>query len=138
MLIKIKFLVPAQIKNKLGKREIFKPGIYDLDEEVANHWFVQGLIAGGRAQVLTKGWTSSVVKPEQPAPVKKVGPVPVQQVGPAKGVTLSEPPSEKKALKAEPVQEELEIEEIKPRPRVEVSSVVEEKKSGKKNLKLKL
>jgi len=64
MLRKVKFNVPAQIKNAMGKRETLKPGVYDLDDAIIAHWFIQGLIACGKVVVLEQ-----VVKP---TPVKPV------------------------------------------------------------------
>lgn len=64
MAIKIKFNVPAQIKNVAGKRETFKPGTYDLDEEVMNHWFIQGLVASGQAEVLEQATKPKPIEPK--------------------------------------------------------------------------
>lgn len=63
--MKIKFNVPAQIKNAVGKRETFKPGTYDLDEKIIDHWFIQGLIASGQVVILEEAIKPKPVKPEQ-------------------------------------------------------------------------
>lgn len=63
--MKIKFNVPAQIKNAVGERETFKPGTYDLDEKIIDHWFIQGLIASGQVVILEEAIKPKPVKPEQ-------------------------------------------------------------------------
>ena len=81
---KIKFNVPVQIKNALGKRETFKPGTYDFDDKVVDHWFISGLIACGKAVILEQVANPEPAKPKQqelpftapaaskPVPIKKL------------------------------------------------------------------
>lgn len=68
--MKIKFTTPVQIANIDGSRQNLKPGTYDLDEQVLNHWFIRGLISSGYAVILDK--PKSVVKPTAPGVVKKI------------------------------------------------------------------
>jgi hypothetical protein len=104
---KIKFKVPAQILNAVGKRETFTPGIYELDEKVLSHWFIQGLIASGGAEILEPTIKPEPAKPKQqelpftaPAASK---PVPIKKTEPEKPVVVD--------LGAEG---KVEVEEIKP------------------------
>jgi len=114
MLRKVKFNVPAQIKNALGKRETLKPGVHDLDDAVINHWFIQGLIACGQVVVLEQ-----VVKPIPVKPVvvqNTAGPTQAQGDGlvPARTVDLG-------------AGGKVEVEELKPptsKKRVDVASSI--------------
>jgi len=105
--MKIKFNIPVQIKNADGKRETFKPGTYDLDDKVVDHWFIQGLIANGGAEILEPAIKPEPVKPKQqelpfttPAASK---PVPIKKTEPEKPVVVNLGAGGK-----------VEVEEIKP------------------------
>ena len=127
---KIKFNVPVQIKNALGKRETFKPGIYELDEKVLSHWFIQGLIASGGAEILEPTIKPEPAKPKQqelpftaPAASK---PVPIKKTEPEKPVVVD--------LGAEG---KVEIEEIKPSPKKKIEvgeSIAAPKQEDKKTV----
>ena len=128
---KIKFNVPVQIKNALGKRETFTPGIYELDEKVLSHWFIQGLIASGGAEILEPTIKPEPAKPKQqelpftaPAASK---PVPIKKTEPEKPVVVD--------LGAEG---KVEVEEIKPsapKKKIEVGeSIAAPKQEDKKTV----
>jgi len=129
--MKIKFNIPVQIKNADGKRETFKPGTYDLDEEVMNHWFIQGLVASGQAEVLEQATKPKPIEPKQqelpfavPAASK---PVPIKKTEPEKPVVVD--------LGAEG---KVEVEEIKPsapKKKIEVGeSIAAPKQEDKKTV----
>lgn len=127
---KIKFKVPAQILNAVGKRETFTPGIYELDEKVLSHWFIQGLIASGGAEILEPTIKPEPAKPKQqelpftaPAASK---PVPIKKTEPEKPVVVD--------LGAEG---KVEIEEIKPSPKKKIEvgeSIAAPKQEDKKTV----
>ena len=116
--MKIKFNIPVQIKNADGKRETFKPGTYDLDEEVMNHWFIQGLVASGQAEVLEQATKPKPIEPKQqelPFAVP-AAPTAVRTVEQEKSISVN--------LKKE---RGVEIEEIKPsasKKKIEVSESI--------------
>lgn len=117
MAIKIKFNVPAQIKNIAGRRETFKPGTYDLDDKIIDHWFIQGLIAAGKVSILESAIKPEPAKPKQqelPLTAPAAKPVPVQKPEPVKPVV------------ADLKQKGIEIEEIKPSAskKIEVSESI--------------
>ena len=118
MATKIKFNVPVQIKNAVGRRETFKPGTYDLDEEVMNHWFIQGLVASGQAEVLEQATKPKPIEPKQqelPFAVP-AAPTAVRTVEQEKSISVN--------LKKE---RGVEIEEIKPsasKKKIEVSESI--------------
>ena len=130
MATKIKFNVPAQIKNAIGRRETFKPGTYDFDDKVVDHWFIQGLIACGKAVILEQAVKSEPAKPKQqelpftaPAASK---PVPIKKTEPEKPVVVD--------LGAEG---KVEIEEIKPSPKKKIEvgeSIAAPKQEDKKTV----
>ncbi len=117
---KIKFNVPVQIKNALGKRETFKPGTYDFDDKVVDHWFISGLIACGKAVILEQVANPEPVKPKQQelpftTPVASK-PVLVKKIEPDKPVIVNLGAGGK-----------VEIEEIKPsasKKKIEVSESI--------------
>jgi len=114
MATKIKFNVPAQIKNAVGRRETFKPGTYDLDDKVIDHWFIQGLIACGKAVILEQAVKSESAKPKQQellfaAPAAK--PVAVKKEEPIKPTVVN----------LGTVERDVEIEEIKPSPKKKIN-----------------
>jgi len=117
--MKIKFNIPVQIKNADGKRETFKPGTYDLDEEVMNHWFIQGLVASGQAEVLEQATKPKPIEPKQqelPFTAPAAKPVPVKKPEPAAPVIVNLG-----------TKEGVEIEEIKPsasKKKIEVSESI--------------
>lgn len=119
MAIKIKFNVPAQIKNAAGRRETFKPGTYDLDDKVVEHWFIQGLIAAGKASILEPAIKPEPAKPKQqelPLTAPAAKPVPVKKPEPAAPVIVNLG-----------TKEGVEIEEIKPsasKKKIEVSESI--------------
>ena len=128
---KIKFKVPAQILNAVGKRETFTPGIYELDEKVLSHWFIQGLIAAGKASILEPAIKPEPARPKQqelpltaPAASK---PVPIKKTEPEKPVVVD--------LGAEG---KVEVEEIKPsapKKKIEVGeSIAAPKQEDKKTV----
>ena len=128
---KIKFKVPAQILNAVGKRETFTPSIYELDEKVLSHWFIQGLIASGGAEILEPTIKPEPAKPKQqelpftaPAASK---PVPIKKTEPEKPVVVD--------LGAEG---KVEVEEIKPsapKKKIEVGeSIAAPKQEDKKTV----
>ena len=127
---KIKFNVPVQIKNALGKRETFKPGTYDFDDKVVDHWFISGLIACGKAVILEQVANPEPAKPKQqelpftaPAASK---PVPIKKTEPEKPVVVD--------LGAEG---KVEIEEIKPSPKKKIEvgeSIAAPKQEDKKTV----
>ena len=128
---KIKFKVPAQILNAVGKRETFTPGIYELDEKVLSHWFIQGLIASGGAEILEPTIKPEPAKPKQqelpftaPAASK---PVPIKKTEPEKPIVVD--------LGAEG---KVEVEEIKPsapKKKIEVGeSIAAPKQEDKKTV----
>jgi len=128
---KIKFKVPAQILNAVGKRETFTPGIYELDEKVLSHWFIQGLIACGKAVILEQAVKPEPAKPKQqelpftaPAASK---PVPIKKTEPEKPIVVD--------LGAEG---KVEVEEIKPsapKKKIEVGeSIAAPKQEDKKTV----
>ena len=107
---KIKFNVPVQIKNALGKRETFKPGTYDFDDKVVDHWFISGLIACGKAVILEQAVKSEPGIPEQqelPFTAPAAKPVAVKKEEPIKPVVVN----------LGTVERDVEIEEIKPSPK---------------------
>jgi hypothetical protein len=107
---KIKFNVPVQIKNALGKRETFKPGTYDFDDKVVDHWFISGLIACGKAVILEQAVKSEPAKPKQqelPFTAPAAKPVAVKKEEPIKPVVVN----------LGTVERDVEIEEIKPSPK---------------------
>lgn len=111
---KIKFNVPAQIKNAVGRRETFKPGTYDFDDKVVDHWFIQGLIACGKAVILEQAVKSESAKPKQQellfaAPAAK--PVAVKKEEPIKPTVVN----------LGTVERDVEIEEIKPSPKKKIN-----------------
>jgi len=106
---KIKFNVPVQIKNALGKRETFKPGTYDFDDKVVDHWFISGLIACGKAVILEPAIKPEPARPKQqelPLTAPAAKPVPVKKPEPAAPVIVNLG-----------TKEGVEIEEIKPSPK---------------------
>lgn len=114
MATKIKFNVPAQIKNAIGRRETFKPGTYDFDDKVVDHWFIQGLIACGKAVILEQAVKSEPAKPKQQellfaAPAAK--PVAVKKEEPIKPTVVN----------LGTVERDVEIEEIKPSPKKKIN-----------------
>jgi len=72
MLTKIKFKIPIQINNIVGKKENFKPGVYDLDDSLIDHWFIQGLIADGKAEVLESAIEPAPLKKEESEAIEEV------------------------------------------------------------------
>jgi hypothetical protein len=116
---KIKFKVPAQILNSVGNRETFTPGIYELDEKVLSHWFIQGLIASGGAEILEPTIKPEPAKPKQqelPFTAPAAKPVPVKKPEPAAPVIVNLG-----------TKEGVEIEEIKPsasKKKIEVSESI--------------
>ena len=119
MAIKIKFNVPAQIKNAAGRRETFKPGTYDLDDKVVEHWFIQGLIAAGKVSILEPAIKPEPARPKQqelPLTAPAAKPVPVKKPEPAAPVIVNLG-----------TKEGVEIEEIKPsasKKKIEVSESI--------------
>ena len=118
MATKIKFNVPVQIKNAVGRRETFKPGTYDLDDKAVDHWFIQGLIACGKAVILEQVVKSEPAKPKQqelPFTAPAAKPVPVKKPEPAAPVIVNLG-----------TKEGVEIEEIKPSAskKIEVSDSI--------------
>lgn len=114
MATKIKFNVPVQIKNAVGIRETFKPGTYDLDDKVADHWFIQGLIACGKAVILEQAIKPEPAKPKQqelPFTAPAAKPVAVKKEEPIKPVIVN--------LGA--VDKDIEVEEIKPSPKKKIN-----------------
>lgn len=92
MATKIKFNVPAQILNAAGKRETFRPGTYDLDDKIMSHWFIQGLIVSGKAEIIESKTKSEPVKPKQqelPLTAPAAKPVLVKNVEPTKPVIVN-------------------------------------------------
>jgi hypothetical protein len=127
---KIKFNVPVQIKNALGRRETFKPGTYDFDDKVVDHWFIQGLIACGKAVILEQAVKSEPAKPKQqelPFTAPAAKPVAVKKEEPIKPVVVD--------LGAEG---KVEVEEIKPsapKKKIEVGeSIAAPKQEDKKTV----
>ena len=116
---KIKFNVPVQIKNAVGRRETFKPGTYDLDDKAVDHWFIQGLITCGKAVILEQVVKSEPAKPKQqelPFTAPAAKPVPVKKPEPAAPVIVNLG-----------TKEGVEIEEIKPsasKKKIEVSESI--------------
>jgi len=112
MLVKIKFNVPVAILTVEGKKENLPPGIYERDEKVIDHWFIQGLIANGGAVI---------VKDEVPKPRKST--VPVANI-------LSNLVTEVKKAKTKPVVMEVKKTEAKPvvlvKPIVQIETEVED------------
>jgi len=106
MLVKIKFNVPVAILTVEGKKENLPPGIYERDEKVIDHWFIQGLIANGGAVI---------VKDEVPKPRKST--VPVANI-------LSNLVTEVKKAKTKPVVMEVKKTEAKPVVLKEINPVV--------------
>ncbi len=88
-MLKVKFKIPVQIKGADGSRQSFKPGTYELDEGVVDHWFVQGLIAAGSAIIMEGVITppSPQVKPEPPGAAVKLEQVEIEEVLPVKKAT---------------------------------------------------
>ena len=131
MATKIKFNVPAQIMNASGKRETYKPGVYEFDDKVLEHWFIQGLIANGGAEILEPAIKPEPVKPKQQelpftAPVASK-PVLVKKIEPDKPVIVNLGAGGK-----------VEVEEIKPsatRKKMEVGeSIAAPKQEDKKTV----
>ena len=113
MATKIKFNVPAQIKNAVGRRETFKPGTYDLDDKVVDHWFIQGLIACGKAVILEQAIKPEPAKPKQqelPFTAPAAKPVAVKKEEPIKPVVVN----------LGTVERDVEI-EIKPSPKKKIN-----------------
>lgn len=138
MAIKIKFNVPAQIKNAAGRRETFKPGTYDLDDKVAEHWFIQGLIAAGKAIILEPAIKPEPARPKQqelpltapaakPAPVKKPEPAApvIVNLGTKEGVEIEE-------IKPSAPKKKIEVSESIAAPKEEVKKAVLRKKKRAK------
>ena len=116
---KIKFNIPAQIMNASGKRETYKPGVYEFDDKVLEHWFIQGLIASGGAEILEPAIKPEPAKPKQqelPFTAPAAKPVPVKKPEPAAPVIVNLG-----------TKEGVEIEEIKPsasKKKIEVSESI--------------
>ena len=127
---KIKFNIPAQIMNAVGKRETFTPGVYELDDKVLSHWFIQGLIVSGGAEILEQA-----VKPE---PIKsKQQELPFAAPA-AKSVLVKKAEPEKPVIVNLGTEGEVEVEEIKPsasKKKIEVSeSIAAPKQEDKKTV----
>jgi len=108
---KIKFNVPVQIKNALGKRETFKPGTYDFDDKVVDHWFISGLIACGKAVILEQVANPDPVKSRQQE-VSFTAPA-----APPASVKKEEPINKSTLVNLGTAEGNVEIEEIKPSPK---------------------
>lgn len=107
MATKIKFNVPAQIKNAIGRRETFKPGTYDLDDKVVDHWFISGLIACGKAVILEQ-----VANPEPAKPKQQELPFTAPAAPPAS--VKKEETIKPVAVNLGTIDKDIEVEEIKP------------------------
>ena len=69
MLVKIKFNIPVSIPTVDGRKENLSPGVYERDEKIINHWFVQGLIAGGGAVIVKENVPKAPKKSIAPAAI---------------------------------------------------------------------